>query len=148
MTIDLLHFIFFCQEYLNWWTPDILKCFLCDANFNSKSFQKAIIFKVFTPASSSTAERQLQCHGSHLDCFKDYFLWRPSSAVSVGECRQSSGQLSPVSTVDARFVYFSTSCVFLLMFIQAQENKQCAKYSQWKQDGGFDLLENLRTADM
>lgn len=68
---------------------------------------KGIIFKVFTPASSIYMEPGwgagwLRGHSEPHDHLKDDILSRPSSVVSMGECRQRSGQLSPVSICAAR----------------------------------------------
>lgn len=58
----------------------------------------------------------LQGHSLPHDHLKYDILSRPSSVVSMGECRQRSGQLSPVSICAARCQHCHTNCTRFLFF--------------------------------
>lgn len=59
---------------------------------------------------------RLRSHGLARARFKDDILSRPSSAVSLGECRRCLGQLSPVSIRDVRCVHRNDTFLVLLFF--------------------------------
>lgn len=58
----------------------------------------------------------LRGHSLPHDHLRDDILSRPSSVVSMGECRQRSGQLSPMSMCAARCLHHHTNCHFPYFF--------------------------------
>lgn len=92
----------------------------CDANFNCRRWQRALFLKYshLPPPSMDPVwgADLLQGHSLPHDHLKYDILSRPSSVVSMGECRQRSGQLSPVSICAARCQHCHTNCTRFLFF--------------------------------
>ena len=86
---------------------------LCDANFNCRRWQRALFSKYshLPPPSTELVWGADWPRGHSLphDHLKDDILSRPSSVVSMGECRQRSGQLSPVSICAAWCLHCHTN---------------------------------------
>lgn len=89
---------------------------LCDANFNYRSWQKALFSKCsHLPHPIWGSDLLWGCSSPH-DHLKDDILSRPSSVVSMGDCRQRSGQLFPVSICAGRCLHCHTNCTLPLLF--------------------------------
>lgn len=112
-TADLVHLKFWTRDYLNWLTAEILTFFSsCDGKFNVHDLAERLLFSKSSHLPPTNPGWRLQSHSLARDYFQDDILSRPSSAVSLGECRRCSGQLSPVSRWAVRCVQCHTNYTF------------------------------------
>lgn len=113
-TADLVHFKFWTRDYLNWLTADILKFFFssCDGKFKVHDLAERLLFSKSSHLSPTNPGWRLQSRSLARDYFQDDILWRPSSAVSLGECRRCLGHLSPVSRWAVKCVQCHTNDTF------------------------------------